>query len=125
MVSIHGIVYIMVGATVSIISYYLDQQKLLFFIVVGGILILVGLLKLLLVFIRKKALPQKHSYQGQYAQAQSNQAQSNQARSTQPQSNQHQGPQNRPQNPAHIFCPRCRRTIHATFNFCPYCGLRI
>ncbi|MFP4423652.1 MAG: hypothetical protein ACLFP2_00310 [Candidatus Woesearchaeota archaeon] len=101
MTSIHGIVYVMVGAAVSIVSYYLDKEKLIFFIIVGGILLLFGILKLLVMLVRKKSKPQQHNpYHGQYAQ----QVQ---------------------MNGAHRFCPRCRRTIHATFNFCPYCGLKI
>ncbi|MFO7710309.1 MAG: hypothetical protein R6V53_00935 [Candidatus Woesearchaeota archaeon] len=103
MASIHGIVYVMVGAAVSIVSYYLDKEKLIFFIIVGAILFLFGILKLLFMLMIKKNKPQQpqhNPYHGQYA-------------------------QQAPPNGAHRFCPRCRRTIHATFNFCPYCGLRI
>lgn len=54
MAKIHGLVYILVGLLVSILSYRLNYEKLIFFFYAGLFFILVGISKLIFWFIKKQ-----------------------------------------------------------------------
>ncbi len=59
MAKIHGLVYIVVGLFVSILSWKLNYEKLIFFFYIGWFFVLIGAFKLVLNFIKNKAKKQE------------------------------------------------------------------
>ena len=55
MAKIHGLLYVIVGLFVSIMSWKLDYQKLIFFFYAGLIFILFGVIKLIFNLVKNKA----------------------------------------------------------------------
>lgn len=54
MAKIHGLVYIMVGLFVSILSWNLDYEKLIFFFYAGIVFLFLGIAKLGFDFIKRR-----------------------------------------------------------------------
>src|SRR3989338_7987672 len=66
MAKIHGLVYILIGAFISIMSWRLNQEKLLFFFYAGWAFVFVGVVKLIFNWIKNKAeKPKVHAQQAQ------------------------------------------------------------
>lgn len=119
MAKIHGLVYILIGAFVSIMSWKLNQEKLLFFYYVGYFFIFVGVLKLIFNMIKSKAEKPKANVQAQ----------------------PHKPPQLRqsvPKQPHHPaskhpqafhqqikYCHNCRTALRLHNKFCSNCGARV
>ncbi len=98
---IHGLVFIIVGAVVSIYSYAVDPKKMILFTIFGIGLLIFGIFRLLIDYINKpkerKKAPrhnvQKHS--------------------------NYRGPV------VNKFCHGCGSAVHDMQNFCHMCGSQL
>lgn len=55
MAKIHGLIYIIVGLFISILSWKLTYQKFILFFYIGLIFVLVGAIKIILNFLKNKS----------------------------------------------------------------------
>lgn len=118
MAKIHGLAYILIGAFISIMSWRLNQEKLLFFFYAGWAFVFVGVIKLIFNWIKNKAEKPKTNVQ-----------------QTQSHHNiQHHAAQNkpspiRPQHPAIPqqikYCHNCGTPLKLHHKFCVKCGARV
>ena len=100
MSGIHGIIYIIVGLTISIYSWFLDRKKFFVFIILGGMFVLVGLGKWI---FNKNRNPRQKKHTA----------------------NQYKHPiQSFEQNIA-AYCHSCGNAIRHFDNFCSRCGQRM
>jgi ribosomal protein L32 len=105
MAKIHGIVYILIGAFVSIMSWRLNQEKLLFFYYAGYFFIFVGVLKLIFNLIKNKAEKPKTHISASHAA-------------------QHR-PVVKPHTMQQIkYCHNCGTPLRLHHKFCIKCGAR-
>ena len=95
MAKIHWLVYVIVGAFVSIASYKLDYKKLVFFFYAGFVFIFIGILKL--VFSLMKGRTSKKETAHKALNKQSNTK----------------------------FCHQCGARLSQHHKFCPKCGARV
>jgi hypothetical protein len=113
---IHGIVFIIIGAVVLVVSLF--KEELLFFRYVGGLFLIYGTFKLVFKLItdsdsKKEALQKMYSEQlPRYRQGQAN---------TQPQGQQGSNYQRLPM----FKCKRCGYDLFPHNNFCANCGTRL
>ncbi|MBI4452902.1 zinc ribbon domain-containing protein [Candidatus Woesearchaeota archaeon] len=105
MAKIHGIAYILIGLLVVIASWKINYSNLILFFYIGWIFVLVGMVKLMLGFGKKKDKPQQN-------------AQSRNLSHLTSQGRQHQ---------AHHYkkCPRCHNVMRVHDRFCGRCGYRV
>ena len=112
MTKIHGLVYILIGAFVSIMSWRLNQEKLLFFYYAGYFFIFVGILKLIFNWMKNRAeKPKVHAQQVQHKPA--------------PQMNH---PMNKLHHQARHqikYCHNCGTQLRLHHKFCARCGARV
>ncbi|MBI2541569.1 hypothetical protein HYV80_02575 [Candidatus Woesearchaeota archaeon] len=101
MAKIHGFVYILVGAFISIMSWKLNREKLIFFYYAGFVFVFIGVVKLIFSWIKTKANePKTHV--------------------------QHKTLKNHPIAPQQVkYCNKCRNVVKITDKFCNRCGARV
>jgi len=103
MAKIHGLIYVLTGLFVSIMSLKLNYPKLIFFFYIGLIFIFVGCIKLILSFLRKKKNETKNA-----------------------QLDLHRQDNDIPQHQKHFkYCPKCRNAVKINDIFCSRCGNRL
>ena len=117
--SIHGLVFIIIGAFVLIISFF--REQLIFFRYVGGLFLIYGTFKLVFKLItgansKKEALQMQSNYQQELTPQQMQQ----QAQLRQQQTNKNQQPVYRTQT----FKCRCGNDVYPNNRFCSNCGFR-
>ncbi|MBI2659896.1 zinc ribbon domain-containing protein [Candidatus Woesearchaeota archaeon] len=106
MAKIHGLVYILVGAFVSIMSWRLNQEKLLFFYYAGYFFIFVGVVKLLFNWIKNNAEKPKVSAQQESHHAVHKPSHTSTAHQIK-------------------YCHNCRTPLRLHNKFCSNCGARV
>jgi len=107
MAKIHGLVYILIGLFVVIASWKIDYNDMILFFYVGWIFVLVGIVKLFLMFGKKEETKSVHH-------AQHNRSSGHIQHSK---NKQHQ---NQLQN--YKRCPRCHNVLRIHDRFCNRCG---
>lgn len=116
MAKIHGLVYILIGAFVSIMSWKLNREKLLFFFYVGWAFVAIGVVKIIFNLASGRGEKPKANIQ----QAAHHAVQHNV---------QHKPSPTRPQHPAIPqqikYCHRCRTPLRLHNKFCSNCGARV
>ena len=117
MAKIHGIVYIIIGIIVTVISSTSD--KLIVFFYVGSVFILIGVIKLFVNYTKKKmGIKEKPSYKKHYeALKQKHQMQQHLAK--QPAQHQTQPKQH------YKRCMNCGNIARIHDRFCSKCGARV
>lgn len=114
MAKIHGLVYILIGAFVSIMSWKLNKEKLLFFFYAGWAFVAVGVVKIIFNLVSGKAeKPKTHVQQSQPHHV-----------------TQNKPSPTRPQHPQAFhqqikYCHRCRTPLRLHHKFCSNCGARV
>lgn len=95
MPKIHGLIYILVGLFVSILSYKLNYEKLIFFFYAGLIFIFIGVIKLIFDLIKREMskTTTQHKIHG------------------------------KPQNIR--YCHQCGATLSLHHKFCTRCGAKV
>jgi uncharacterized paraquat-inducible protein A len=118
MTSIHGIVYLIIGATVSTVSYFLTQggKNLIVFFWIGMFFLIYGVLKLTFLFLASQRETKKKNPKIHLANHQN--------------INSNKHIHNNNPNQAHlqnqkINCPRCNVHLNGNYRFCPSCGLQL
>ncbi len=139
MASIHGLVYIVIGIFVAVTSYFSELE---IFIYIGIIFVLVGIAKLVLLWLsNKKGNKKNHNPASKpYDYSRSSHNTQNfyhnitQNSSTISQNQGQSSTENRNTKALHVgkklftpmyFCPRCGLRLTQNFNFCPQCGLKL
>ena len=113
MAKIHGFAYILIGAFISIMSWRLNQEKLLFFYYAGYFFIFVGVLKLIFNWIKNKAeKPKVHAQQAQHKPAP-------QVHNTANKIHQQQALHKQIK-----YCHNCGNPLRLHHKFCVKCGAR-
>ena len=108
MAKINGIVYMITGLIIILVSWKVDRKKLLVFIYAGYIMIVVGVVKLF--FIRKSGLKEKVGKTMHPSHSNIQQT--------------HQTKSHRPVNESKR-CLRCSNVLSSYDKFCNKCGARI
>ncbi|MEK6983412.1 MAG: hypothetical protein AABX33_02470 [Nanoarchaeota archaeon] len=106
MAKIHGLVYIAVGAFVSIASWKMNYEKLIFFFYAGLIFIFVGIVKLFIGLMKNKNIEQKTSQAIHYSGK----------RGLPPISHHHKNVK---------YCLRCGNSARLYDKFCGRCGAKL
>ena len=101
MPKIHGLVYVLVGLFVSVLSWRLNYQKLIFFFYAGLIFVFVGIIKIIFNFIKKKngVKSVQHVVGSQHHTRMQHQQRFN-------------------------YCSKCRNVVRVNDLFCGKCGNR-
>jgi DNA-directed RNA polymerase subunit RPC12/RpoP len=109
MKSLSGWIYIIIGATVSIVSWYTNYKKLIFFFFVGLLFFMIGIIKELFLFLRKNLDKGKRSKHHSHP----------------PHIKEKPNPRTQPQELNYMLCPGCGTKVHKSFKFCPNCGYKL
>lgn len=96
MAKIHGLVYILVGLFVSILSWRLNYEKLVFFFYFGWIFIFVGVLKLIFNLIKNRTIKKETVH--------------------------HKIKHHQPQKSNVKYCHNCGAALRQQARFCARCG---
>ena len=95
----HWLVYVIVGAFVSIASYKLDYEKLVFFFYAGFVFVFIGIIKLIFSLIKNRTSKKETA---------------------------HHKALHQPHQAQHIkYCNQCGAALSLHHKFCPKCGARI
>ena len=113
MAKIHGITYIIIGIAVILMSWFSnarsDSNSMTLFIYVGIIFVIIGIIKIFILFIKKQNEPKTHHSVEHHSQQHHQIHQVHQKVKSQT-------------FPGHITCPSCHARNAAHSNFCMRCG---
>lgn len=126
MAKIHGLVYLIIGAFVSLVSWRVSFENLQLFFYIGLVFVAVGIMKLFISAVKKSTLDEQKPAQPKQQNAAAHQAHMH------PQHHPQQHHQNAPvahhaqhQQHHYKYCPRCRNVVRSHDVFCPRCGARV
>lgn len=94
MAKIHGLVYVIIGLSISIVSWKLKNEKLMSFFYIGLIFVLIGFVKLIFNKIKRKVGKTEKIHKATY------------------------------QNQRFKYCPKCRTMLNVYDRFCRRCGAK-